>query len=98
MGTADIIENPAWDFEKKCMCCGSPYIQMHHVFYGTANRKVSDQYGYIIPLCPDHHIGGNGIHRNRGMDLYWKETAQHHFEKHKGTREEFIKLFGKSWL
>ena len=87
-----------WDYGNACVYCGSPNVQMHHVLHGTANRKKADKYGYVIPLCYEHHIGANGIHRNRGMDLYWKETAQRHFEKNIGTREDFIREFGKSYL
>lgn len=79
------------------MVCGSPYVEMHHIFHGTANRRQADIYGYVIPLCREHHTGRQGIHFNRGMDLYWKEKAQKDFEE-THTREEFIKTFGKSYL
>lgn len=35
---------------------------------------------------------------NAGIDLYLKQTAQRYFEKHYGTRDEFIKLFLISYL
>lgn len=94
----EIINNPVWYLGEFCVVCGSPYIQKHHIFFGNANRKISDKYGYIMPLCAEHHTGGNGIHRNRGMSLYWMQTAQKHYEKHKGTREDFIQIFGRSYL
>lgn len=97
MNRQQIIETPEWDAGQYCVVCGSPRIQRHHVI-GAANRKIADRMGYIIPLCYEHHLGSTGIHRNRGMDLYWKQTAQMHFEKHKGTRTDFINTFGKSWL
>lgn len=87
-----------WKFGNYCVICGSPRIHRHHVFFGTANRKISDRHGYIIPLCQKHHTGINGIHRNREMDLYWKRKAQSHYEETTGTREDFIKEFGRSWL
>lgn len=93
-----LINNPVWDAGDVCVVCGCPNIHKHHVIGGTANRQLSDKRGYIIPLCYEHHIGGNGIHRNRGMDLRWKELAQMHYEQHNGTREDFIKEFGKSYL
>lgn len=93
-----LINDPVWDAGCYCVICGSPKVQYHHVIGGTANRKVSDRYGYVIPLCYDHHLGGTGIHRNRGLDLYWKQLAQTHFEAHYGTRADFIRTFGKSWL
>ena len=81
-----------------CFVCGSPYIQTHHVLYGAGNRIIADRYGYIIPLCLEHHTGNGGVHFNEEMDLHFKQMAQEHFEKHHGTREDFIKVFGKSYL
>lgn len=93
-----LINNPKWDAGEVCVVCGNPNVQRHHIICGTANRRISDRYGYIIPLCYEHHLGGNGIHRNRGMALFWMELAQQHFERHIGTREDFRKEFGKSYL
>ena len=81
-----------------CIVCGRPREHIHHVIYGTSNRKLSDAFNYVIPLCMEHHTGNTGIHSNRAMNVYWKQQAQKHFEKYHGTREDFIKVFGKSWL
>ena len=81
-----------------CVVCGRPREHIHHVVFGTSNRKISDEYEYVIPLCYEHHLGKTGIHDNRDMNVYWKRKAQEHFEAHHGTREDFIKVFGKSWL
>ena len=98
METKEILNNPVWYAGEYCVKCGSPHVQYHHIFMGTANRKKADKYKYIIPLCAEHHTGSNGIHRNRGVDLRWKELAQQHYERHIGTRKDFIKEFGKSWI
>lgn len=81
-----------------CLVCGSPYIQVHHIFYGTANRKISDRLGYIAPLCQEHHTGPTGVHFNRLHDEILKRQAQEHYEANTGTREDFISLFGKSYI
>ena len=78
--------------------CGSPYVEIHHVIYGTANRKNSDAYGLIIPLCPEHHRGQTGIHFNKDFDIAMKELAQKKFEERYGNREAFRTIFGKSYL
>ena len=90
----------AWDVGETCVVCGSPYVQHHHIFAGHGRRKISDKYGYVIPLCWMHHTGANGIHqaKNRAYDLEWKRYAQKHFEEHYGSRKDFINLFGKSYL
>ena len=82
----------------RCMICGESHPQKHHVFFGTANRKISDKYGYIVPLCLKHHTGQEGVHHNRELNLRLKRSAQEHFEANEGTREDFIKIFGKSYL
>lgn len=87
-----------WEIGDVCVVCGSPYICHHHIFGGVYRRKVSDRYGYIIPLCVEHHTGQNGIHRQRKLDEYWKVRAQEHFEQNIGTRQDFIRIFGKSWI
>lgn len=97
-GNTQIKANGNWNFGKTCVVCGSTYVEMHHIYHGTANRKQADKYGYIIPLCREHHTGNNGIHFNKEMDLHWKKTAQIHFEFHYGSREDFINIFGRNYL
>lgn len=86
------------DSMDNCLVCGSPYTECHHVFYGTANRKLSDQYGLVIPLCQEHHRGQTGIHFNKEFDTAMKELAQRKFEELYGNREAFRTIFGKSYL
>ena len=88
------------ELEPICVVCGNPTIQHHHIFHGTSRRGFADKYGYIIPLCVDHHVGFNGIHqaKNRKYDLYWMRKAQEHYEQYYGSREDFIRECGKSFL
>ena len=81
-----------------CFVCGSPYIQMHHIFYGTSNRKNSDEMGYVIALCNEHHKGNKGVHFNKTLDNQLKKIAQEHFEANYGSRNDFRKIFGKSFI
>ena len=81
-----------------CCVCGKPYVQLHHVLYGVGNRQIADKYGYIVPLCLEHHTGSGGVHFNREMDLHFKRMAHEHFEAHHGSRRDFVKVFGKSYL
>ena len=86
------------DCVETCIICGSPYVQHHHIFGGTARRRISDRYGFIVPLCQYHHTGAAGVHRNRKFDLELKRQAQTYYEEHYGNRNAFINAFGKSWL
>lgn len=81
-----------------CYVCGSPYTEEHHCLFGVSNRKLSDKYGYVVRLCPEHHRGNTGVHFNRELDLHLKRLAQKHFEEHHGNRDDFRRIFGKSYL
>lgn len=68
--------------EKNCFLCGSPYAEEHHVFYGTANRKLSEQYGLKVWLCPTHHRHSKfGVHFNKKLDEELKAIAEKRFKE-----------------
>ena len=67
--------------ERVCWVCGSPYVEEHHVYGGTANRKLSERYGLKVYLCPAHHRGDRGVHFNPQLDRKLKETAKQKFEE-----------------
>lgn len=86
------------DDMEHCVITESPNVAIHHVF-GGSNRKLSDKYGFVIPLRPDwHNTADYGIHFNKVLDLDWKRRAQEYYEAHYGTRADFIREFGKSYL
>ena len=82
-----------------CELCGrDTACHRHHCFYGTANRRLSEKYGLVARLCPDcHQNAPHAVHRCRDTDLMLKRKYQRIFEE-KHTREEFRKVFGKSYL
>jgi len=84
--------------EKECFFCHSPYVEKHHIYAGYANRRLSDEYGCWVWLCPAHHTTSEGVHQRRDLDLKLKRKCQEEFEKRIGNRDEFRKVFGKSWL
>lgn len=85
--------------EKECYVCGTTCnLQDHHIFFGTSNRKQSEKYGMKVWLCQEHHTGNTGVHFNRDLDLHLKKLAQKHFEAEYGARNEFRRIFGKSYL
>ena len=84
--------------QEHCVICGREYVNRHHVFEGTANRKTSDKYGFWLPLCHKHHNGSNdAINFNKKLDLKWKRRAQRIYEL-THTRQEFINEFIRSYL
>ena len=42
--------------------------------------------------------GRDCIHQNREFNLYWKQKAQQYYEEHFGSRDDFRKEFGKSYI
>jgi hypothetical protein len=81
-----------------CYFTGYTRVEHHHIF-GASNRKNSEKYGFVVPLRPDLHP--NGVHAGKDahlIDIRLKQMAQEYFEEHYGTRDDFIRIFGKSWL
>lgn len=67
----------------------------HHVFAGY-NRGHSDEDGLVIFLTPTQH---EQIHKNQnGVWLMAKQEAQRVYEAKLGSRIDFIKRYGKSYL
>ncbi len=86
--------------DKKCFFCGrTDGLEVHHAIHGWANRKKSEQYGLTVYLCNYHHTGGiKSVHRNINMDTQVKQYAQKYFEANIGSRELFLKEFGRNYL
>lgn len=87
-----------------CYLCGQRAffgnnLEEHHVIYGQGNRKLSEKYGLKVYLHGDTcHRNGRGPHNNEETRRRLCEDAQRAFEKTHGTRDDFRRLFGKSWL
>ena len=83
--------------EKQCWVCRARYpLHKHHIF-GGRNRSISEDHGFYVYLCFDHHTGNHGVHNHPSADLMLKQTCQMAYEKDH-TRDDFIKLIGKSYL
>ena len=81
-----------------CMFTGSAPVERHHVF-GGAYRNKSEMRGFIAPLRPDLHpngvFAGSDAHN---VDTALKRLSQEYYEKHYGTRKQFIEEFGRNYL
>ena len=86
--------------DKECYFCGAiDNLDRHHCIGGTANRRLSEQDGLWVYLCKDHHtMSSQSVHQDENMNKVLKKIAQKEWEKTFGTREEFIKRYGKSYL
>lgn len=82
-----------------CELCGREgQTNIHHVYFGTANRKLSDKWGMVAMLCPDcHQNGPRAVHHCRETDLILKRRYQAKFEE-EHTRTMFMTIFGRNYL
>lgn len=83
---------------KECYVCGTTLdLHKHHIYEGMANRKKSEKYGCWCYLCGKHHnVSKYGVHFDNALDRSLKEECQKAFERK--YNEDFIKVFGKSYL
>ena len=84
------------DDMEHCYICGAPYPQMHHCM-NASNKKHSEEYGLIVPLCLTHHTGMFGVHQDPERMLEMRKIGQRKFEE-THSREDFIRIFGKNYL
>lgn len=83
------------DLESKCRICGTTYgLEVHHMIHGYGRRKKADEYGLVCYLCRNCH---RLLHDTRMCDLELQQEAQRKFEQDH-SREEFIQVFGKSYI
>lgn len=74
-----------------CEYCGNYSKRLDpHEIYGGSNRKRSIKHKFVKLICPRCHSNEEIINQLR-IDI------QKEFEK-KRTREEFIKIIGKSYI
>jgi hypothetical protein len=87
--------------EKKCFITGRiGVLHKHHIYHGTANRKISEDNGFWVYLIPELHNASNeGVHCKDGklLDLLLKKECQKKYEQ-THTREQFMRLIGLNYL
>lgn len=73
------------------------------VFFGTANRRISEREGCWCYLCARHHNMSNmGVHFNKILDLKLKQVCQTRWEEIHAPddteHKKFIEIFGRNYL
>ena len=88
--------------KKECYICFSTNnLEVHHCFFGSANRKLSEQDGLKVWLCYEHHRGTNGVHGKNGSELNikLKQIAEKKWiDTYNKSINEFIKIYGRNFL
>lgn len=88
--------------EKVCYLTGrTDNLHEHHVYFGSGNRKLSEQYGLKIWLVGNlHNLSDYGVHGKYGkeLDLKIKREVQIKAMKYYGwSVEDFIRKFGRNY-
>lgn len=83
--------------EKKCYLCGyGGELELHHAIHGTANRRLADEDGLVVYLCPVCH---RALHDQGWRDRDLEQAAQFAWMmRHGFAVNDFIKRYGKSYL
>lgn len=87
----------------KCFLCSKnglyDRLEKHHIF-GAYNRRKSEEDGLFVFLCGDscHRNGKHAAHRDKNIMDQLHKVGQKKWEEHYGTREEFMKRYGKNYL
>ena len=84
--------------EKECWFCGArARLEEHHIFAGTANRRISETYGLKVWLGTEHHTGTNGAQYDREKTLQLTQEAQRKFEA-LYSHDMWMRLIRKNYL
>lgn len=92
-----------------CYLCGKyGPTEKHHIFGGVANRRLSEQDGLWVYLCPDcHNRPPNGVHFNPYNMKRLHVAGQSRWEMVKiiqdgmtdeEVRSAFMERYGKNYL
>lgn len=94
----------AKNLPKVCFLCGrngaTDPLDAHHIF-GGANRKLSERYALVVPLCHDrcHENGKDAVHRSAATAQALHEFGQRlAMERFGWSIEEFRAVFGRNYL
>ncbi len=80
---------------KRCYNCGTTYgLTVEHLL-GGSTRRLCDEDKLVVPLCFN-------CHRKKTDDAKWtleyRQLGQRVYEAKIGTREQFMKRYGKNYL
>lgn len=90
------------DYNEICFFCGMPAECQHHLIFGNGKRKLAEQDGLKVPCCNHcHNLAekpDNRVHENSMAEKLSKMLGQAIYEGRIGTREDFRKRYGKSYI
>lgn len=82
----------------KCFICGGKGECTHEVYFGSADRKKSIQYGCYVRLCNHcHNMSNDSVHFNKHLNYWLKKITQEKFEQLYG-HDKFMKVFHHDYI
>ena len=89
------MDSVVTEYMNNCLLCGRPTMDKHHLLFGRGIRPLADDDKLIIPVCRECH---NLIHSDPRVGNLSKILGQIVWEKtNNGSREDFIRRYGKSY-
>lgn len=71
-------------------------LHKHHIFHGTANRRLSEADGLYVMLTQEEH---QKLHDKGEMDAELKKTGQRAWmEKNGKTVSDFVERYGRNYV
>jgi hypothetical protein len=89
------------EYKDICFFCGAAAECEHHLLFGNGTRQLAEKDGLKVPSCNKCHNMGQineRIHENPMAEKLSKMLGQAIYEGRIGTREEFRRRYGKSYL
>lgn len=86
-----------YPIQNACYICQKQgLLDKHHVWHGTANRRLSEQDGLYVWLCRDCH---HKLHDKGKLDKWLMIQAEINWMmRYDMSEDDFIKRYGKSYI
>lgn len=91
-------------YDKNCAICGRPTTTFHHLCFGNAYRRLSEEDGLKIPICAicheelHHNTVACELSRICGQLAYEKQIIEREGLNSEQARECFRKRYNRSYL
>lgn len=73
-------------------------LHKHHAFGGNQNRDISEENGFWVKICWQHHTyGPESVHNNADNLRLIQKDVQREYEK-THSRQQFMDLIGRNYI
>lgn len=93
--TLSTMKSLLTDDLEHCLACGSRATDCHHI-YGASNKKWSEEFNLMIPLCHQCHMQMHD-EKEQKMNRFYKQLGQEVFQM-SFPNLRFQDYFGKNYI